>query len=249
MSEDLHDADDPTEAEPLRGAGEPRDAAGPRSGAGHRPAPRRGAGPPPRPVPRLTVLLLVLLACVAALSGGAYLWLRARSGGASAGGPTPQQLAERAAIQGRPFPRGVRYPTLQPFQAAWGKELRLDRWLGHEPMVVNVWASWCVPCKKEVPLLERAWATHRHEVQFVGIDFRDRAADAASFVRRHGMTYPSGSDPRGSGRALHVLGLPTTFFVDRAGRVVDERIGELTAAELARGVGEISRRPSPASGP
>lgn len=180
-------------------------------------------------------LLIGLAALVAAASTA--LWLRHRAGSQP---PTLRQRAERASLEGRPFPAGVRYPTLAPFAGTWGASIDLDRWLGKRPLVVSVWASWCAPCKREAPLLQAAWQAHGRNVQFVGIDFRDLPSDGAGFARTEGMTYPSGSDRRGTAKdSLHVLGLPTTFFIDRAGRIVDERIGELDARQLARGLRAI----------
>ena len=182
---------------------------------------------------RWLVLLLVVLV---AAGGGTALWLRHRATRPA----SLQQRAQRASIEGRAFPRGLHYPTLSSFQDAYGSTLRLDRWLGKGPLVVNVWASWCTPCKKEVPLLQQAWASHRKRVQFVGIDFRDKPPDAAAFAGSHGMTYPSGIDPRGTAQdSLHVLGVPTTFFIDKHGRIAYERIGELTSGQVQRGLDAI----------
>lgn len=179
---------------------------------------------------------LILLVVALAVVGGTTLWLWHR---AHRAGPLVQR-AQAASIEGRSFPGGLRYPTLAPFQAAWGSTLALDRWRGRQPLVVNVWASWCTPCKKEVPLLQQAWERNRQQVQFVGIDFRDKPPDAAAFVDGHGMTYPTGIDPRGTAQdSLHVLGVPTTFFIDRHGRIAYERIGELTQGQLTRGLNAI----------
>lgn len=187
---------------------------------------------------RRLALTLAILGVAAAIGGGAYLW---RAPSSPRPHETLQRQAQRASIQGRRFPGGLQYPTLSTFQASWGDTLKLDRWLGTRPMVVNVWASWCAPCRREVPLLQNAWTKYKDNVQFVGIDFRDKPPDAAAFARDKGMTYPSGIDPRGAAQqSLHVLGVPTTFFIDKDGRIAYERIGELNADQLATGLARIT---------
>lgn len=191
---------------------------------------------------RRFALLLIVLGFAAAIGGGAYWWHARSSNRPQA---SLQQRAQKASIEGRRFPRGLHYPTLSTFRARWGDTLQLDRWLGKRPMVVNVWASWCAPCRREVPLLQKVWAEHKDAVQFVGIDFRDKPPDAATFAHDKGMTYPSGIDPRGTAqKSLHIMGVPDTFFIDKQGRIVYERIGELTAGQLRKGLARIVK-PAP----
>jgi cytochrome c biogenesis protein CcmG/thiol:disulfide interchange protein DsbE len=95
-----------------------------------------------------------------------------------------------------------------------------------KPMVVNFWASWCIPCKDEAPVLERAWREHRKDgLVVLGVDAQDFKGDARSFMRRFGVTYPVVHDGKGStlGR-WGVTGFPETFCVDRRGRLVGEKI-------------------------
>lgn len=103
------------------------------------------------------------------------------------------------------------------------------------PLVVNFWASWCVPCRKEMPALEAAAERLAGRVGFVGINHQDGDAAAADFEDDVGVTYPSGYDPDGAvARAYGVLGLPTTVLVDASGRIVARRLGEVSDDELAR---------------
>ena len=89
-------------------------------------------------------------------------------------------------------------------------------------VLVNFWNAYCVPCKAEAPLLERAWQRWRAQgVVVVGVDFEDFTGDARHFARKHGMTYPLLHDSRRSVVDLYGLtGYPETFFVDRRGRLV-----------------------------
>jgi cytochrome c biogenesis protein CcmG/thiol:disulfide interchange protein DsbE len=104
------------------------------------------------------------------------------------------------------------------------------------PVVVNFWASWCVPCRDEAPVLERTWATHRSRgLVVLGVDASDDfAGDARKFARTLGLTYPLVRDPRGSTLGHWGVGnLPTTFFVDRRGRVVGRVLGSIEASDNA----------------
>ena len=93
-------------------------------------------------------------------------------------------------------------------------------------VVVNFWASWCVPCKEEAPVLEAAWQQHRKSgLVVLGVDFNDLRPDALGFVRKHGMTYPIVYDRDGALVAkFGATGVPETFFIDRKGRLVGSRV-------------------------
>lgn len=95
-----------------------------------------------------------------------------------------------------------------------------------KPVVVNFWASWCIPCKDEAPALQKTYEQYRSQgLVVLGIDAQDFRQDAKRFMKRFGITYPVAYD--GSGSTLGkwgVTGFPETFFVDRSGRLVGERI-------------------------
>jgi cytochrome c biogenesis protein CcmG/thiol:disulfide interchange protein DsbE len=109
----------------------------------------------------------------------------------------------------------------------------------HHPVVLNFFASWCTPCRKETPLLARTAAAEQAKgstVQFVGVDVADPRADALAFVERSGITYPVGADADltvTSGR-YGLDGEPNTFFIDGDGRVIGHVIGPVTAPQLDR---------------
>lgn len=99
-------------------------------------------------------------------------------------------------------------------------ELSLESLRG-QAVVLNFWASWCGPCKDETPLLQRGWQRWKgKDVVFVGVDVKDFRADARSFLRRFGVTYPNVYDGKGSlvGR-YGVTGFPETYFIDSRGKV------------------------------
>jgi cytochrome c biogenesis protein CcmG/thiol:disulfide interchange protein DsbE len=95
-----------------------------------------------------------------------------------------------------------------------------------KPVVLNFWASWCVPCKGEATMLEAAWQQYRSRgVVFVGIDWHDVKSDARTFLEHHGVTYPTVLDGSGSTTDHYgVVGVPETYFIDRRGRLVGDHI-------------------------
>jgi cytochrome c biogenesis protein CcmG/thiol:disulfide interchange protein DsbE len=98
--------------------------------------------------------------------------------------------------------------------------------------VVNVWASWCVPCHDEAPLLMRMSADKR--IRLVGINYKDQAENARRFIGRYGNPFAAvGADV--SGRASidwGVYGVPETFVVGRDGRIAYKLVGPITAGNL-----------------
>ena len=97
------------------------------------------------------------------------------------------------------------------------------------PMVINFWATWCVPCRTEAPLLERAAKRYADRVVFIGVDVRDFNGDAKKFVAEHGLTYLIAYDgPAKLWEPWGITGLPETFFVDGDGTIVAHQVGEIT---------------------
>ena len=106
-------------------------------------------------------------------------------------------------------------------------------------VVLNFWASWCVPCKAEAPRLEAAWRRYRNQgVVVLGVDGQDFTGDARRFIRKFKLTYPNVHDgPGNTGSKYGVTGYPETYFVDRRGRLVGDRVvGEVSAEKLTAGI-------------
>ncbi len=93
-------------------------------------------------------------------------------------------------------------------------------------VVVNFWASWCIPCRDEAPVLQKTYERYRDQgLVVLGVDVNDFKADARRFMKRYGITYPVAYDGKGSTVGKWgVRGFPETFFVDRTGTLVGERI-------------------------
>jgi cytochrome c biogenesis protein CcmG, thiol:disulfide interchange protein DsbE len=120
-------------------------------------------------------------------------------------------------------------------------ELTLSSLRG-KAVVLNVWASWCIPCKEEAPYLEQVWRANRdRDVVVVGLDAKDFRRDAREFVERFDLTFPIVYDgPGDTLGALGVTGFPETFVLDREGRVVDALTGAVNSdddrARLGRAI-------------
>lgn len=101
------------------------------------------------------------------------------------------------------------------------------------PLVLNFWASWCIPCRKEMPALGEAAARLQGRVSFLGVNHQDGMVPAQEFVTDVGVRYPSGFDPAGDvARRYGVQGLPTTVFIGADGRIVGRKLGGMSTAQL-----------------
>jgi len=111
------------------------------------------------------------------------------------------------------------------------------------PVVVNFWASWCVPCRAEAPLLQRAYRRYGKSVAFIGVNAQDATPDARKFLRQYGVSYPNLVDATGQiGTVVGVTGLPTTLIVDRNGRTTSTVVGGIGGDRLASSLQDALRR-------
>jgi thiol-disulfide isomerase/thioredoxin len=129
-----------------------------------------------------------------------------------------------------------------------GKPLSLDDYAG-KVVVVNVWGSWCAPCRAEAPMLAKAARDlAAKDVAFLGIDSRDLNESAAkAFVRRFGVPYPSIYDQQGRTLlafrgTLNPNAIPSTVIIDREGRVAASVLGEISRTTLYDLVEEVSAK-------
>jgi cytochrome c biogenesis protein CcmG, thiol:disulfide interchange protein DsbE len=111
-------------------------------------------------------------------------------------------------------------------------------------VVLNFWASWCVPCKEEAPEIEKLWRQFRSRgVVVVGVDSKDATEDARSFMRRYGITYPVVHDGGGNLWGPYgVTGVPETRLISRTGKFAPTQFaGAVKAADLRAGIEQALR--------
>jgi cytochrome c biogenesis protein CcmG/thiol:disulfide interchange protein DsbE len=105
------------------------------------------------------------------------------------------------------------------------------------PVIVNFFASWCVPCRQETPLMAKFYKSEHGKVTVIGVDANDNRAAAVKFTQDYGVSYPVASDPAATtAGAFGVSALPQTFFLNAQHRIVDRIYGAVSQASLANGV-------------
>ena len=112
-----------------------------------------------------------------------------------------------------------------------------------QPLVLNVWASWCIPCRSEAPLLSAANEAFRDEVTFVGIDIEDTQEAARSFIAEFSLTFDNYFDRSGAIRStLGGVGVPITYFFAAGGELVYQHNGVIDERTLSLQIDEILNR-------
>jgi cytochrome c biogenesis protein CcmG/thiol:disulfide interchange protein DsbE len=112
------------------------------------------------------------------------------------------------------------------------------------PVVLNFWASWCVPCRKEMPALQEVSEEVQDRIAFVGINHQDSRGDALKFLDETGVRFPAGYDPEGATAAAYGLyGMPTTIFISPDGRILERHRGEINESQLRRELERLFRPP------
>lgn len=126
-------------------------------------------------------------------------------------------------------------PASWPIRARGALEdgrVSLDELRG-TPVVINFWASWCIPCREEAPDFAAAWKAHRRDVAFLGLDIQDFTGDARKFLRELEVPYVSVRDSSNDTYTDYGLtGVPETYYVDREGRIVGHSVGAVSRREL-----------------
>jgi cytochrome c biogenesis protein CcmG, thiol:disulfide interchange protein DsbE len=131
----------------------------------------------------------------------------------------------RSPLVGRPAPPFRLVPV------GGGAPVSLESLHG-KPVVINFWATWCVPCFQEHPVLVES-ARSLRDVQFLGIVYEDEEDRTGEFLRERGASYPSLMDKDGrTAIAYGVFGVPETFFIDPEGRIVEKYVGPLDRGAL-----------------
>jgi cytochrome c biogenesis protein CcmG/thiol:disulfide interchange protein DsbE len=161
--------------------------------------------------------LLIWLALIGLLVVLGLGVMRAQQGQAQKGQPAPDFTV--TAFEGTPFA---------------GQTFKLSEARG-QVIVINFWASWCIPCRDEAVLLEEAWQMYKDRgVMFVGLAWTDTESKSLLFIKEFGQTYFNGPDlGTRAGQAYRITGVPETYVVDRNGVLAWVKISPITSlAEL-----------------
>lgn len=194
----------------------------------------------------LVVLILVLVVLI----GGAYMLYGRLSADAqpdnlSAQAPqTTQPPEETGAPQDSAAPEETEPPKVEApdftVENADGEEVKLSDYVG-KPIVLNFWASWCSPCKSEMPEFNAAWEELDGEVQFLMVNMTDGAREtvesAREYVEGEGFTFPVLFDTKSEAAiAYSAYSLPTTYFIDAEGYVTARAVGAIDGETLQKGL-------------
>ena len=205
-----------------------------------------------RPTAGGTLTVVAVLLAAGALG---FLWQRLTAPAASTlrvasatpaakttSGPAPEAAAAPTPVAAAPERRVPESLPVFSLPGLDGVAHQLSDWRGH-PLVVNFWATWCEPCRREIPLLEALSREHGHqglEIIGIAIDYRE---PVEKYARRMGINYPVLLGEKGGLEAVASFGmdtaLPFSVFADRQGRIVTLKVGELHRDEADLILGRI----------
>lgn len=176
-------------------------------------------------------LILVLLGIIFLVAG--LLLLKGGSGSTG----SASTIGKAVLISGLSQPTVQKGSPAPDFEIAYsdGRKVRLSDLKG-KPILVNFWATWCPPCRAEVPEIQNAYEKYKASgFVVVAVNVQESTSAVAKFMEQFGMTFTVAIDSSGAvGRLYRVSGIPASFFVDRAGIVREIIVGSLTAADLER---------------
>jgi thiol-disulfide isomerase/thioredoxin len=128
-----------------------------------------------------------------------------------------------------------------------GQQVSLQQYRG-KVVFLNFWATWCIPCREEMPALERLHQTYQaQDLAIISIDLKEGADQVKAFFQKHGLSFPSLLDPNGTVfRDYLVAGMPTTYLIDRNGTLLARGVGgrDWTRAEAQQLIQELLK-PTP----
>ena len=147
-----------------------------------------------------------------------------------------QQSAVGSLVVGKPAP-DFTLPTLD------GTQVSLSQLRG-KPVLINFWASWCLPCRDEMPELVRSYEAHKVEAFVIlglNLTYSDSLPDVQAFVSEFNMTFPVLLDEDGAvaERSYRIPGVPTSIFINRDGTIERIQVGKMTGQQIDRYVEEI----------
>jgi cytochrome c biogenesis protein CcmG/thiol:disulfide interchange protein DsbE len=161
-----------------------------------------------------------------------------------------KQLVKEIKADKKPPAPKFNLPVLWPHRETWPASLAgalADNRIspaelkGH-PLVLNFFASWCIPCRHEAPLLDASAHEHAGRVVFLGVDVQDLKSDARGFLKRYHVNYVAVHDGGGSTYDGYGLtGVPETYWIDARGRIVAHYPGAISRRLLEQGIREAAQ--------
>ena len=186
------------------------------------------------------LMLWALIAAFVLVLGGAYVLY-----GRLSVQYQPEQLATQAPEETQDATEEAKIyaPDFTAVDAD-GNEVSLSDFLG-KPVVLNFWASWCGPCKSEMPEFDEAYLQQGEEIQFLMVNMTDGAQETAdtamAFIAGSGYSFPVLYDVNYDAAITYgVSSLPTTYFIDAEGVLVAKAVGAIDAQTLQRGISMIA---------
>lgn len=182
--------------------------------------------------------VLVLLLAFVLLLGGAYLLYTRLEGSVNTYQLSAQETRAPDGTAASETPGPVPAPDFTVYDEA-GNEVRLSDYLG-KPVVVNFWASWCGPCRMEMPEFQEKHLELDGEVQFLMINMtggRETVETARDFIAGQGYTFPVLYDTEGDAAVTYgAYALPTTYFIDAEGYAIAQARGAINSETLQAGI-------------
>ena len=161
--------------------------------------------------------------------GSGWLWISRLPANASPEVNTPQPAVGHPA------------PDLALTRFDTGEKVSLNDLRG-KPVILNFWATWCGPCRAEMPALQAAYERYGEDLLVIGVDQGEEEAIVGPFLEEFGIDFPILLDgDMAVGREYRIMGLPTTFFIDSQGIIRGVHAGQINSAILAEGIVDIAR--------
>jgi cytochrome c biogenesis protein CcmG/thiol:disulfide interchange protein DsbE len=142
--------------------------------------------------------------------------------------PTVGRVVSCDSIARTKLTTGLVFPCLDGKSSLYFSALR-------GPLIVNVWGSWCAPCKDEIPIIRSFYEKANSQLHILGIDVEEaKSSDGTAFIVENGMTWPNVTDPDGRSRGFFGMGVPVTWFIDSKGAIVHKKIGAIRSESELR---------------